>query len=216
MLALPSLSERFSAIYTNNLWESAESKSGLGSEITFTLALRSWLVEAIPKLSIKTVVDAPCGDFNWIKELLPHTNVHYIGLDIVGSLIEENNKNFASDRIRFATADICSDTIPQCDLLLIRDCLFHLSIADIDKVLRNLANTNYKYLLTSTHINTSDFRNKDIVSGGFRRIDLFAHPFNFDEKHVIERVNDSPEGFAHPRQMVLFRKCHVPSAIAMT
>ena len=49
MLALPSLSERFSAIYTNNLWESAESKSGLGSEITFTLALRSWLVEAIPK-----------------------------------------------------------------------------------------------------------------------------------------------------------------------
>jgi hypothetical protein len=70
MIKKKSISERFTQIYDKNLWRSYETRSGEGSEIHYTRKLRSWLIKKILTLKIKNFVDAPCGDFNWMKEVL--------------------------------------------------------------------------------------------------------------------------------------------------
>lgn len=215
MLRNPHIEERFSEIYKENLWRSKESKSGEGSEIEYTQPLREWLINTVPKLDVDTFLDAPCGDFNWMRRVLPSLKVNYIGLDIVQSVIKENQQYFSADKVRFDVANICEDLLPSCDLIMVRDCLFHLSYEDINRFLNNLSRLDYKYLLTTTHIVDDNFRNSDITSGDFRNIDLFSHPFNFDSKNIRDRVNDFPEGNKSLREMILVDKQFVPIAITV-
>ena len=42
---------------------------------------------------------------------------------------------------------------------MIRDCLFHLSFSDIDDFFLNLSKTNYKFLVTTTHILSDTYVN---------------------------------------------------------
>lgn len=214
MLKMSSQKERFSEIYNKNLWSSSESGSGEGSEIRYTEKLRKWLIINIHLLRINTLVDAPCGDFNWMKLVLPNVNVDYLGLDIVDSVIAQNKSKYSSDKINFEVANICEDKLPNCDLVMVRDCLFHLSYDDINRFLDNLSNTDYKYLLTTTHIVNKKFKNKNIATGDFRLIDLFSFPFSFDGEKVKSRVDDFPEGYPVKREMILIEKRYVPNKLS--
>jgi hypothetical protein len=214
MLSLNSPKERFSEIYKKNLWSSSESGSGEGSEIIYTESLRKWLIENIKLLEIKIFVDAPCGDFNWMKLVLPKVDINYIGLDIVENVIEKNKITYATNNINFEISNICEDRLPDCDIIMVRDCLFHLSYEDINKFLINLSNTNYKYLLTTTHTVNKDFENSNINTGDFRLIDLFSPPFSFDPTKVESRVDDFPVGYSLKRQMILVEKRFVPKEVS--
>ena len=213
----PSLEKRFTDIYNENSWESEESRSGPGSELAYTESLRDWLVENVPALEVKVLLDAPCGDFNWMKHVVKLIDVEYVGLDIIPSLIEENTRRYSTQSIKFEVADICEDVLPSCDLIMVRDCLFHLSFDDVDKFLRNLSSLDYKYLLTTTHVLVQGFQNSDIESGGFRLIDLFTSPFDFEETKVVDRIFEplvfEPEMGEIRREMVLIRKEFVPLSI---
>jgi hypothetical protein len=213
VLQLPTLENRFSEIYGKNLWSSQESLSGPGSELAATESLRGWLVENIPTLEVKAFVDAPCGDFNWMQHVVQLLEVEYLGMDIVPVLIEKNNQVYSNASIRFKVGNICQDTIPDCDLIMVRDCLFHLSYDDINEFLKNLSGVDYKYLLTTTHVMTGDSVNSDIISGDFRQIDLFSRPFNFDVNNVLARIPDVPIGEAISREMILVEKRYVPTNV---
>jgi len=213
MLQRETLQERFSEIYEKNFWSSDESGSGEGSEIEYTKPLRSWLIKAIPKYQIRKFVDAPCGDFNWMRFVLPKVDVEYYGYDIVESVISKNKEIYNGRNIHFGVANICRNELPKCDLLMVRDCLFHLSYKDINKFLDNIAKVDYKYLLTTTHILDEDFANKDIITGDYRLINLFTEPFNFKNETIIEFVDDNPKGHNTPRQMIFIAKENVPNRI---
>ena len=213
MLEIDDYKDRFSKIYEDKSWATSESVSGVGSDFDYTQNLREWLPSVIERLGLKTIVDAPCGDFNWMKAVLPKVDVKYIGLDIVKDLIEQNVERHDSETVDFGVADICSDDLPECDLLLVRDCLFHLSYRDIDRFLKNIRHLDYKYLLTTTHLVEAGFFNQDIITGDFRVIDLFAKPFCFDESTVVDRVEDFPLGHPLTREMILIRKADVPASI---
>jgi hypothetical protein len=213
MLQRETSQARFSEIYKKNFWGSNESGSGKGSEIEYTEPLRNWLVEAIPKYQITKFVDAPCGDFNWMRFVIPKVNFEYCGFDIVESVISKNKETYSSKKVHFEVANICTDELPKCDLLMVRDCLFHLSYEDINKFLDNIVKVDYKYLLTTTHICDEDFVNKDISTGDFRLINLFVEPFNFRNEAIIEFVVDSPKGCEPLRQMIFIAKENVPNSI---
>jgi hypothetical protein len=213
MLKLTDPKEKFSEIHKNNLWSSKESVSGAGSEVAYTEALRKWLVANIQKLKVKEFVDAPCGDFNWMKLVTPNVDINYIGLDIVDSLISKNKSEYGSSKVDFRVANICEDVLPACDIIMVRDCLFHLSYSDINSFLNNLARTDYKFLLTTTHKVGPDFKNSNIITGDFRIIDLFSEPFNFDSKYISDRVDDYPVGYPLKREMVLVEKKFVPTLL---
>jgi hypothetical protein len=213
MLKLKDQKEKFSEIYKNNFWSSSESVSGEGSEIAYTEPLRKWLISTIQTLKVKDFVDAPCGDFNWMKYVVPNVDINYIGLDIVDSLISKNKLEYVSSKLDFRVANICKDALPACDIIMVRDCLFHLSYEDINNFLHNLATTDYKYLLTTTHKVEGDFKNSNIITGDFRIIDLFSEPFYFDPKNIKNRVDDYPKGYPIKREMILIEKNFVPTSL---
>ena len=214
MLSETHIADRFSKIYDDNLWSSDESLSGSGSEVAYTESLRAWMISSLPKMKIKRFVDAPCGDFNWMRLVVKEIELDYTGLDIVPSVIETNVKKFSDMKTNFAVLNICEDDIPACDMIMVRDCLFHLSFEDINKFLKNLSSTDYEYLLTTSHIVENSFKNTDIITGDFRLIDIFKPPFVFDESKIIERVKDYPDGYPTPRDMILIKKRDVPTALS--
>tara|TARA_R110000824_G_scaffold103736_2_gene246400 strand:+ start:2151 stop:2726 length:576 start_codon:yes stop_codon:yes gene_type:complete len=166
--------EKFTDIYQNNLWGSKETKSGLGSELKNTITMLENLPKIIEKYKIKSILDVGCGDWNWFKEMDIDTT--YTGIDIVEPLIEELNKKHKNNNIEFIHSDAIEEKFRNYDMVIARDVLFHFSYKDIFKFMSNLQESQSKYFLT-TH--SGDFINKDIETGDWRPINLFAKPFNF-------------------------------------
>ena len=63
-----------------------ESLSSGGLEIRNTENIRNQIKNIINKYNIKKNLDAPCGDFNWVK-LIIDDRLEYIGANIVENLI---------------------------------------------------------------------------------------------------------------------------------
>jgi hypothetical protein len=212
VLSFKSNEDRFTWIYRNNYWSSNESLSGTGSTLKYTANLRKELPNLFSRYSMQRVFDAPCGDFNWMRHLLPSVNIEYIGADIVKPLVENLNDKYQSAKISFIHFDLVKETPPQVDLMICRDCLFHLSFQDTKSVLENFIQSNSTYLLTTTHKNMGgSFINKDISTGDFRCIDLFSKPYNFPTNplYVIEDwIAPDPE-----RQMCLWNREQVLLAL---
>jgi hypothetical protein len=180
VLSMHSSEDRFTWIYTNNYWSSTESRSGSGSTLKYTDNLRRELPSMFREYGIAKVFDAPCGDFNWMRHLLPTVKIVYIGGDIVKPLIRNLNIEFNSSDISFVHFDLIREIPPKVDLMICRDCLFHFSFKDTKSVLENFIKSESTYLLTTTHINMEKaFLNCDIKTGDFRCIDLFLPPYNF-------------------------------------
>ena len=167
----------FDEIHLNNSWGSAESISGVGSEIEQTKVVIETLPQIFKKYNIKSFLDAPCGDFNWMKNVDLSDITKYIGGDIVNSIVESNKANFKSDKISFLKLDIKSDKMPDVDMILLRDCLVHFSYKDIRLFLENLKKTKIKYMLTTTFPFTR--YNYNITTGNWRAINLTKKPFDF-------------------------------------
>ncbi len=197
--------ERFARIYDSRVWRGSESVSGAGSSLDATREIRRQLPGIVAKYGVKRFLDAPCGDFHWMKEVvreMPH--LHYIGGDIVERLIARNRRKFGTEKIHFEHLDISDDVLPAVDLMMVRDCLFHLSYADISRFLANLARADIGLLLTTTNvIEGQQIDNRDIESGDFRAIDLFSEPFGFP-RDCLEAFEDNDVSVVGKR-MCLFR-----------
>lgn len=214
MLQIQSLSEKFSTIYSKRLWTSKESISGTGSTLENTIELREKLPSLISKYNIKSIVDAPCGDFNWFKEIIFDLEINYIGVDIVEELIRENIKRYSCHNINFKAGNICKDRLPSCDLLIVRDCLFHLSHNDINEFLLNISHLDYKYLMTTSFNTDDNFENSDIVSASFRVIDIFKSPYHFTKSKALNIINE--DLLNGNKKLILFHKDDVPKELKLS
>lgn len=196
----------FNHIYKYNLWGDCESFSGTGSSLVYTENLRKELPVVLKKYNINSIFDAPCGDFNWMSEVLKKYPIKYIGADIVEPLVKKNREKFKiADKIDFIVLDIVNDNYPNADLMICRDCLFHLSYNDIFSIIERFLISNTKFLLVTSHDNrNSEFYNSDIKTGDFRKLDLFSAPFMLP-KDSLEIINDWIEPDP-PRSMHLFSR----------
>ncbi len=182
---LESAEQVFSQIYDTNAWGNVESISGPGSTLTATAALREELKILFKSYGREKINDAPCGDFNWMKEL--NLQCKYQGFDIVKDLIDHNNKRFSSANIYFYHANLIENILPEADIIICRDLLAHLPTQDIFKTLSNCKKSKSKYLLTTTYTRTKNV-NFDIPMGSWRFINLNVAPFNFPKP--IELINE--------------------------
>lgn len=167
----------FSMIHQLNVWDAAESASGPGSTLAYTENLRNRLPVLFSRHAITRIMDAPCGDFNWMRTVVASTRIDYTGGDIVPALVSTNQKKHGSNRVRFRIFDITRDRFPDVDLWLCRDCLFHLSFREIHAALQNFAVSRVRYILLTNHRNAGSDANREIRTGGFRKLDLMAAPF---------------------------------------
>lgn len=173
---LRSRKSKFVHIYKNNLFGGGESVSGPGSSLKQTQAARKELPVLIKEFGVKTIIDAPCGDFHWMKEVALDID-KYVGIDIVPEIIQSNQRKYGNERREFLAIDIVKETLPGGDLILCRDCFIHLSFRDIFSAVRNFCRSGSKYLLTTTFTGLKE--NMNIVSGRVRPVNLQKPPFNF-------------------------------------
>ena len=195
------LKDKFLIIYESNYWDNSETVSGPGSTLKNTVNLRKKLKKVIKNYNIKSIFDAPCGDCNWIEEIIKSSHIKYIGADIVNDIIVKNKKKFDDKKITFKRMDLTKEKIPKADLFICRDFLFHLSYEDIYMFLKNLKKSNSKYLLISSHYKNEKIKNinKNIYSGDFRKIDIFQPPFNFNKNYltVIDDYCDNTKKYLY-------------------
>jgi hypothetical protein len=181
------LRQRFERIHDSNLWGAAESTSGLGSEMDATAALRAELPRLLARLGIASLLDAPCGDANWINAAC--LDVRVIGVDIVPSLVERLQARAAAGNISgdYRLADITRDPLPACDAILCRDCLVHLSFANIERAVANFRRSGAVWLIATTF---PDWQvNRDCEDGDWRALNLERAPFNWGTP--VELLNEN-------------------------
>lgn len=174
----------FEKIYKSNLWGAHESRSGTGSDLYQTRRVRKYLPELVERLEVSSLLDLPCGDFYWMQSV--NLNCAYIGADLVGELVNDNNSKFGDGQKQFRCLDLLSEIPPKCDLVLTRDLLVHFSFLDAQQALRNLSESGARWLLTTTFPKVTE--NRDIRSGRWRPINLELHPFNFPAP--VELLNE--------------------------
>jgi hypothetical protein len=195
-----SMGEVFEDIHANNLWGHPESMSGFGSTLAATRHIRAELPGLLAGIGATSLLDIPCGDFNWIKATDLDLD-HYIGGDLVEVLIAENRKKYASEKFRFERLDIASDPLPRVDLILCRDLFIHLPNSSVLDAIRNIKRSGSTYLLTTTF--TKARKNKDVRLGSFRPLNLEKPPFSFPAP--LEVIDEQYELTSLGRSLALWR-----------
>lgn len=200
----------FDKIFKGNHWADEESISGPGSTMSYTRVLRRQLPSLILKLSVKSLLDAPCGDFNWMQTV-PLYNIDYIGGDIVEELVDLLKQKFEGSRRHFTILDIVEGPVPSTDLWMCRDVLFHLPTEDCLAVLKNFAISNIRFLLTTT-FSISRTNEPDINYGGYRPLNLRLPPFSLPRPVAI--LDDFIYPYA-PREMAVWTNEQVRAALRL-
>lgn len=194
----------FSRVYDSAGWGSSESGSGTGSELRATAEIRKRLPDLLSRHGVDSLLDAPCGDWNWMRHVeLPVRD--YYGADIVPSVIEENQRLFGNERHGFVLADLTHDPLPPADAIICRDCLVHLSFQDIASVLQNFRATGATRLLLNTYPEVRRNRNQ-FTGAHWRRLNLRLAPFGFPEP--VESFPDG--GDVDPSRLGLWRVEDLP------
>lgn len=184
----------FTRIYTRRRWK-GESASGAGSSLEQTAALREALPPLLAELKAKSLLDIPCGDLYWIKEM-DLGGVRYVGADIVKPLIAQNIERHSRPDRTFLVANLISDPLPPCDAVLCRDCFVHLRNKDIIAAIANIRKSGAQWLLTTTY--TTDCANQDVLTGEWRAINLMLPPFNLPRpaRLIDEKCTESGGRFS--------------------
>lgn len=183
---------------------------GPGSDSKFVVQAGTidFIESIIKKYNIQSINDCACGVFeNWMS-LLDLSGVQYTGYDINDLAVNRNRKDYP--HIQFYELDLVNEQVPYADLIICRDCLFHLSNSFVNSILTNFINSGAKYLLSTQH-NWLD-KNPDLTpkelenEAGFRLINLEINPFSLGipielhEENVLDYYN-----VGNDRQMGLWQ-----------
>ena len=183
-----------------------ENYNGPGSTMEATKEVREALPMIIKKYEIKSILDAPCGTFHWMRHI-NLTGVQYTGWDIDKVAIQRNRESFPHHHWECINILETHLSLPRVDLILCRDFFLHLPNRYIDVALRKFKNTGSKYLLTTNWPGAPTTRHCDLNGGEDDRpgyycqpVDLEAEPFN-----LKGRIESFVENLERQQEMVLFR-----------
>lgn len=188
-----SIKEVFTNIYKEKKWGGNEEfYSGYGShDLDIINPYIELLINLIKNNGIEKICDVGCGDFNIMNNVLKQLQKEcviydYLGIDVVESLIERNNKLFGSDNCHFMCLDITDPSVelPKKDLLIIRQVLQHLNNESIMGIIKKMK--SFKYSLITEHIYDKEVAhyNLDKTTNLYTRVDkmsgvyLEKEPFN--------------------------------------
>lgn len=180
----------FASIYKNHLWGSS-SKSGPGSTVDAAAGAVVALKQAILQTGARCLSDVGCGDFGWLSAAL--ASLHAEGatrglaqvraMDIVEEAFADARSQFPD--VHFAALDIVTSAPPRTDLqpelVLCRQCLNHMCLADAQVALSHMRHSGAAFLLASTYAGTLSNVKADteaVGSTAYREWNLSAPPFD--------------------------------------
>jgi hypothetical protein len=164
-----------------------KSIAGYGSSLWNVRMIIAELPNIFKRYGIKNMLDIPCGDFYWMKEV-DLSSITYLGADLVDGQITFNKEKYP--QIDFRVLNMVEDKLPTSDLVFTRDCLVHLNYENIGLFIDELIRNGSKYLM-ATHcpqVETNMELNGII---GWRPLNLEKAPFNFPK--AIEIISEQSE-----------------------
>lgn len=169
-----------------------ETLCGAGSTLENTVSIRAWLPSIFQELKIKSLLDAPCGDFNWMS----HTDlswIDYCGVDFDAEHIavaarRYSAPGYAPKSKRLFELDIAYDELPRADLVLCREFLQHLPNEHVGQVIQSFRDSGSEWFLATSHDN--EFNTDIPVAGMFRPLNLTKAPFQLPSAR--QSVEDQP------------------------
>jgi hypothetical protein len=171
----------FDAIFRSNGWGSDESVSGPGSTADATAQLRAALPEIFRRLNITSVLDAGCGDLNWMRQL-DYVFERYIGIDVVEPLIARHRLASWPAGYEFRQASLTDYAGPALDAVFSRDVLVHLPFALVQKAIAHWVSLGFRALFLTSFPRTTI--NRDCAIGAWRPLNLELPPFNFPRPKI--------------------------------
>lgn len=171
----------FNTIYKYNLWGNG---SGSGSIPWNNYKYINYLQNLLITKNIRNIVEIACGDYRLWKNI--KYNGNYIGLDIVDSIIYNNNLKYKTSNINFVNWDISKAKFKKdnIDLIIIKDLFIHLPNELISKIINNVIDMKPKYILITedTHYFNLQY---NILQGMYRPlyIDMYIN-----DRYILEEV----------------------------
>jgi SAM-dependent methyltransferase len=132
---------------------------------------------------IRSVVDLGCGDWQFSRTI-DWTGVTYVGIDVVPSIIEKNQREFGNNDNISSRKFESLEKLPPADLLLCKEILQHLP-NDTVKAFLAAFRTKYKFSLITNDEEPANFQNIDIEVGGWRTLRLDLEPFREPGEAVL-------------------------------
>lgn len=196
-------------------WQSAhsfaegacESVNGPGSDMAQAGRLVTWLPELFRRHHINTILDAPCGDWNWMQ-YVSLEGFGYLGWDADPKLIEANTRRFGP---MFSCVNILTASIPKADVIICRDYLAHLPNEYLLQALDSFRASGSTYLLASTYPGASNERPYDpnmYVWSGYYEMDHDLEKPPFSMAAPLESIEEAPGPvgvLTNPHELALFR-----------
>jgi hypothetical protein len=169
-----------------------ETKCGAGSTLKTTECLREKLPALLRGCGIKYLVDAPCGDGNWMAQT-DLSGVRYHGID----LSEENllcarrrprRPGFEPVEHYYEFGDINLVSLPAADAILCRDFFQHLPTQMVICLLQRIRKHGFPWLLATSFDNQ---QNDEIGPTMFRSLNLQLSPFNLGQpdREILDPPN---------------------------
>ena len=210
--------------------------SGLGSNPDIALPYVNFVKKIIDEYKVATVLDVGHGDWAMWRDYKFEDTI-YMGIDVAKGLSAQNTKIFESKNRKFLETSALG-SLPDADLLLCKDVLQHLSLRDIDVILEKLSKFQYVIICNDMfgsitffkkvryhmqpkarlkklrHFKSPFFRsilplnNSEIVSGGYRRLDLEDPYFSLRLRDfsIVERIDFNSEHTDGTKKRILFLK----------
>jgi len=198
----------FGAIYRGNGFVGTESLSGAGSTLFQTRIIRREIPPLLRRLGVASVLDIPCGDFHWMREL-DLGGIHYTGADVVPDMVQDNARRHGSAMRTFMTLDLIAGPLPRADLVLCRDCLVHLPLVEATRAIESIRRSGCEWLLVTTF--TATGANQELDGAGWRALNMTLPPFHFPQPQVlIEEKCTEAGGRAADKALGLWRVADLP------
>jgi hypothetical protein len=124
----------------------------------------------------------------------------YVGGDVVEAIVASNNERYRNAARSFVRLDLTTGPLPlvagePADAVLCRDCLVHLSFANIARALRVIRESGARHLVTTTFLEHST--NIDVIDGDWRMLNLERAPFNLPSPVAVLVEGCVEEGGAY-------------------
>lgn len=182
------------SVFTRTMWPGGfpETISGKGSTIAATERVRAGLTNLIRDHDIRSIVDAGCGDFNWMR-IVDLNEATYVGLELQDDVATHNQQRYGMPgRVSFQACDVTRHPLPSADLLICRDVMIHLTYADHARFFSNILRSAHKLLLLASYRNET---NTDLwCAGKARQVNLSAPPYRLRPALMERRIPDWAPG----------------------
>ena len=173
------MKNEFTNIYDKELW-GKEKGSGAGSRPKFNKEYILFLENFLRDNDIKSVIDFGCGDWQFSR-YIDWSDVDYLGLDIVDSVIENNKKQFS--QYSFVSDTDVFKYLEGREFIIIKDVIMHWPNEEILSFLDKLVTYDIKILLVNVFGQPKNRKLKRV--GGFSRLDYDKFPLNKYNSELI-------------------------------